>query len=350
MTDLAADPSRTSEDLGTPRRVRAAGPNDYFQLLKPRVMSLVVFTALVGLLAAPGSVNPLLGAISILAIAMGAGAAGALNMYIDADIDRLMKRTRMRPVPAGLVDRNEALTMGLVMSVISVLLLTLSGGYAAAGALAFTIFFYAVPYSIWLKRSTPQNIVIGGLAGALPPLVAWVAATGQPVDLLSLDAWILVAVIFLWTPPHSWALALYKAGDYADAGVPMMPVAKGAKSTRLQIWLYSMALVPVGIAPVVTGLGGMIYGAVSGLSGAVFLLLAWRVWHSKAGDTDGREDGRALYQDKSPDNRPARDLFAFSLLYLTVLFAALLFEHGLGLWMEIPGISPMMPDFGLSVD
>lgn len=350
MSDLTAETTLQTDMPAPPKRVRAAGPNDYFQLLKPRVMSLVIFTTLVGMLAAPGTVHPVLGAISLLAIAMGAGAAGALNMYIDADIDALMKRTRMRPVPAGLVNRAEALAMGIVMSVISVLLLTLSGGYAAAGALAFTIFFYAVPYSIWLKRATPQNIVIGGLAGALPPLVAWVAATGQVSDLWALDPWILVAIIFLWTPPHSWALALYKAGDYAAAGVPMMPVAKGAKSTRLQIWLYSLALVPVGIAPVLTGLGGMIYGVVASMTGVVFLLLAWRVWHSRAGDTDGREEGRALYQDKSPDNRPARDLFAFSLLYLTVLFAALLFEHGLGMWSAIPGISPMTPDSGLSVN
>jgi heme o synthase len=344
MTDITAPDTQSA-----PRKVRAAGPNDYFQLLKPRVMSLVIFTALVGLLAAPGPVDPVLGAISILAIAMGAGAAGALNMYIDADIDAVMKRTRMRPVPAGLVKAEEALAMGVTMSFISVLLLVLAGGYAAALALAFTIFFYAVPYSIWLKRSTPQNIVIGGLAGALPPLVAWVAATGQTADLWALNPWLLVAIIFLWTPPHSWALALYKAGDYAAAGVPMMPVAKGAKSTRLQIWLYSLALVPVGLAPVLTGLGGAIYAVVAGLTGAMFLLLAFRVWRSKAGDTDGREEGRALYQDKSPDNRPARDLFAFSLLYLTALFAALLVEHGMGMFVAIPAITPMVPDFGLSV-
>ena len=341
MTDVT---TINATDEARPKRTPAdAGWRDYFNLLKPRVMSLVVFTALVGLLAAPGSVNPVLGAVSILAIAMGAGAAGALNMWVDADIDGLMKRTRMRPVPAGLVDKSEALAMGVVMSLVSVLLLTISGGYVAAAALAFTIWFYAVPYSMWLKRSTPQNIVIGGLAGALPPLVAWLAATGQATDLWALNPWLMVAIIFLWTPPHSWALALYKAGDYADAGVPMMPVARGAKSTRKQIWLYSMALVPVGLAPALTGLGGSIYAGTAVFSGAIFLLLAWRVYRSRAGDLDGRVEGRALYQDKSPQNRPARDLFAFSLLYLTALFTALLLEHSLGLWFPLPsllGVSP----------
>jgi heme o synthase len=219
---------------------------------------------------------------------------------------------------------------------VSVILLALTAkSYLAAALLAFTIFFYAVVYSMWLKRSTPQNIVIGGLAGALPPLVGWAAATGE----MPLNAWLLVAIIFLWTPPHSWALALYKSGDYAAANVPMMPVAKGARSTRLQMLLYSLILVPVAIAPVFTGLGGMIYGGVSVFAGMVFLLLAWRVYRSRAGDTDGREEGRALYSDKALDNRPARDLFAFSLLYLTGLFAALLLEHGLGLYTAITGIS-----------
>jgi protoheme IX farnesyltransferase len=265
---------------------------------------------------------------------MGAGAAGALNMWYDADIDGLMKRTRMRPVPAGLVHKEEALAMGIVMSILSVLLLALTAkDYLAASLLAFTIFFYAVVYSMWLKRSTPQNIVIGGLAGALPPLVAWAAATGD----MPLDAWLLVGIIFLWTPPHSWALALYKAGDYASANVPMMPVAKGPASTRLQIFLYSIALVIVGVLPVWTGLGGQIYAWVSVSTGLVFLLLAWRVFRSRAGDADGREEGRALYSDKQIDNRPARDLFAFSLLYLTALFAALLVEHGFGLHTPLFG-------------
>jgi heme o synthase len=317
------------------RSNRNAGWKDYFDLLKPRVMSLVVFTALVGYVCAGGDHNPILGALAVLAIGFGGGAAGALNMWYDADIDALMKRTQLRPVPAGLINKDEALAMGLIMSFLSVILLALTAkDYLAAGLLVFTIFFYAVVYSMWLKRSTPQNIVIGGLAGALPPVVGWAAATGE----MPLNAWLLVAIIFLWTPPHSWALALYKSGDYAAANVPMMPVAKGAASTRLQMLMYSLILVPVAIAPVFTGLGGMVYGAVSVSTGLVFLLLAWRVFKSKAGDIDGREEGRSLYSDKAADNRPARDLFAFSLLYLTGLFAALLLEHGLGLYFPITGI------------
>jgi heme o synthase len=333
MTQAAAVPPQ--DDVQPTKRL--AEWKDYFNLLKPRVMSLVVFTALAGYLSAGGDHNPILGALSILAIALGGGAAGALNMWYDADIDGLMKRTQMRPVPAGLIKKDEALAMGLIMSFLSVLLLALTAKtYLAAGLLAFTIFFYAVVYSMWLKRSTPQNIVIGGLAGALPPLVGWAAATGD----MPLNAWLMVAIIFLWTPPHSWALALYKSGDYAAANVPMMPVAKGAASTRLQMLVYSLVLVPVAIMPVFTGLGGIIYGAVSIFAGLVFLLLAWRVYRSRAGETDGREEGRALYSDKAADNRPARDLFAFSLLYLTGLFAALLIEHGLGLYMPIQGMIP----------
>ncbi len=301
---------------------------DYFNLLKPRVMSLVVFTAIVGYACAHAGNNIFLAAISILAIAMGAGAAGSLNMYIDADIDGLMKRTRMRPVPSGKVQKEEALNMGIIFSLLSVVLLAFAANYLAAFLLAFTIFFYAVVYSIWLKRATPQNIVIGGLAGALPPLVAWVAASGT----IEFNALLLVAIILLWTPPHSWALALYKAGDYASAGIPMMPVAKGAKSTKLQILIYSILLVPLAIAPSFTGLGGFIYFGVSSLCGAVFLILAIRLWRSEAGTQDGRINGRALYEDSANSNRPARDLFAFSLLYLTALFTALLLEHGFGLY------------------
>jgi len=297
-------------------------------------MSLVVFTAIVGMVCAPVDVNPILGAASILAIAVGAGGAGALNMWWDSDIDGIMKRTKGRPVPAGLVPREEALAMGLVMSVLSVVTLVLSANLVAAGLLAFTIFFYAVVYSMWLKRSTPQNIVIGGLAGALPPAVAWAAATGG----LTLDPILLVAIIFVWTPPHFWALALYKAQDYASAGVPMMPNVAGAQSTRQQIFAYSMVLAPLGFTPVLTGLGGTIYAIVSVLAGAMFVLLAARVVRSFAGDTDGRGEGKALYEG-GVDNRPARDLFAFSLLYLTLLFATLLIEHGFGLHFAIPGLT-----------
>jgi protoheme IX farnesyltransferase len=270
--------------------------------------------------------NPVLAIISIFAIALGAGAAGCLNMWYDADIDGLMTRTRMRPIPAGKVQGQEALNMGIIFSIVAVLLLAISGGYIAAGLLAFTIVFYTVVYSMWLKRSTPMNIVIGGLAGALPPLIAWFAAGGA----LSLNAILPVAIIFMWTPPHSWALALYKAGDYAKAGVPMLPVAKGPKATKLQIFIYSLLLVPIGIAPAFTGLGGLIYFIVSTFGGIAFLGLAYRLLISHAGDEDGRAQNGALYTDGASSNRPARDLFAFSLLYLTSLFATLLLENGFG--------------------
>jgi protoheme IX farnesyltransferase len=309
---------------------KLAGWRDYFALLKPRVMSLVVFTALVGFVCAPSNSNPILAVISIFAIALGAGAAGCLNMWYDADIDGLMTRTRMRPIPAGKVQDLEALNMGIIFSILSILLLAISGGYAAAGLLAFTIVFYAVVYSMWLKRSTPMNIVIGGLAGALPPLIAWFAAGGQ----LSLNAVLPVAIIFMWTPPHSWALALYKAGDYAKAGIPMLPVAKGPKATKLQILLYSIFLVPIGIAPAFTGLGGVIYLVVSSIGGAAFLGLAIRLFASNAGQEDGRSQNGALYTDSAKSNRPARDLFAFSLLYLTSIFATLLIENGFGMLLS----------------
>jgi heme o synthase len=304
-------------------KARIARAKDYFALLKPRVMSLVIFTALVGYLCAPNQNHPLVMAMSIFAIALGAGGSGAYNMWYDADIDGLMKRTKMRPIPAGLVDKDEALMMGHICSAISIALLALTAGYKAAALLGFTIFFYAIVYSMWLKRSTPNNIVIGGLAGALPPFIGWVAAGGP----INLNAFLPLLIIFLWTPPHSWALALYKSGDYARANVPMMPVAKGAKSTRLQILLYSILLVPVAIAPALTGLGGKIYMATSIILGAIFLILAFKVWRSTSGDIDARADGRSLYTDGAITNRPARDLFAFSLIYLTSLFTALLIER-----------------------
>lgn len=314
-----------SMDLtGAPKTARLAGPKDYIALLKPRVMSLVVFTALVGYVCAPVQNNPVIMAIAIIAIALGAGASGALNMWYDADIDGLMKRTRMRPIPAGLVAKDEALFMGLVCSFVSVALLAISGGLIAAGLLAFTIFFYAVVYSIWLKRHTPNNIVIGGLAGALPPFIGWVAAGGP----INFNAFLPLLIIFFWTPPHSWALALYKASDYANANVPMMPVVKGAKSTRIQIFAYSLFLVPLAILPAFTGLGGYIYLGTSSVLGAIFLILAYKLLRSDAGEIDGCADGRSLYTDRAQINRPARDLFAFSLIYLTALFVALLLEHG----------------------
>ena len=300
-------------------------PEDFFQLLKPRVMSLVVFTAATGLVVAPGSINPLVAAIAILCIAVGAGAAGALNMAIEGETDALMRRTRGRPVAAGRLKRNDAITFGIVLSVFSVMLLGMNTNWFAAGLLAMTIVYYAVFYTMMLKRRTPQNIVIGGAAGAFPPVIGWAAATGSA----PWQAWLLFLIIFLWTPPHSWALALYSAGDYAKAGIPMMPVAKGAKSTRLQILLYSLIFVPVAIAPGFVGMGGMIYRIVSIVGGLAFLGLAARLWRSRAGDEPDKAEavGReaALY-DVRAEAKPARNLFAFSILYLMALFAALLVE------------------------
>ena len=305
--------------------VSTTQPEDYFQLLKPRVMSLVVFTALTGLVVAPGSVNPFVGAIAVLCIAIGAGAAGAFNMALEGDTDALMRRTRGRPVAAGRLKKNDAMAFGVVLSIFSVMLLGMNTNWFAAGLLLMTIVYYAVFYTLMLKRRTPQNIVIGGAAGAFPPVIGWAAATGSA----PWQAWLLFLIIFLWTPPHSWALALYSTGDYAKAGIPMMPVARGAKSTRLQILLYSLLLVPVAIAPGFTGMGGPVYLAVSIGGGALFLVLAVRIWRSRAGDSPDKAEavGReaALY-DVRAEAKPARNLFAFSILYLMALFAALLVE------------------------
>src|SRR5580658_6602427 len=243
---------------------------DYIQLLKPRVMSLVIFTALTGLVCAGKPLHPVLAGMSILCIAVGAGASGALNMWFDADIDAKMRRTRNRPVPSGRVQGADALALGLTLSLFSVAIMGLAVNLLAAGLLAFTIFFYAVVYTMWLKRSTPQNIVIGGLAGALPPAVGWAAASGTA----PLNAWLLVAIIFFWTPPHFWALSLTMGDDYQRAGVPMMPVTAGEPSTRRQILIYSLILVPLALAPAFTGLGGPVYLAIAALGGAGFLALA----------------------------------------------------------------------------
>ena len=292
---------------------RPATAADYIALLKPRVMSLVVFTGLVGYVAAPGHGDLVLGFAAILAIAVAAGASGALNMWFDADIDAIMTRTRTRPIPSGRIAREEALMLGLTLSALSVVTMQLAAGPLAAGLLAFTIFFYAVVYTMWLKRSTPQNIVIGGLAGALPPAIAWAAKTGS----LSLDAGLLVAIIFVWTPPHFWALSLLQKDDYAAAGVPMLPVTHGARETRFQIFAYSLLLAPLACAPLLTGLGGFAYALASIVGGACFIAFAARVLVSRAGEGDAAQD------------RPARALFGFSILYLFALFAALLLERGL---------------------
>lgn len=320
MTDAALT---SPAMLGSADATGVARVGDYFALLKPRVMSLVVFTGLTGLVCADRTINPLIAAIAVLCIAVGAGASGALNMAFDADIDAVMRRTRGRPVPAGRISQADAAGFGGVLALFSVMLMAIAVNYVAAGWLLFTIIFYALVYTVWLKRSTPQNIVIGGAAGALPPVVGWAAATGTT----PLNAWLLFLVIFLWTPPHFWALALNSGEDYAKAGVPMMPVVKGARSTRRQILAYSLVFVPVALAPVLTGLGGAIYGVVAAGGGALFLALAWRLFRSQAGERpQPGPDG--LYSVK-PGARDARNLFAGSILYLFALFAALLVEHGL---------------------
>ena len=286
-----------------------AGVSDYVALMKPRVMSLVVFTALVGLMIAPGHVHPVIGFTALLCIAVGAGAAGALNMWYDADIDAVMSRTCNRPIPRGRIAPGEALAFGLTLAAFSVGVLGLLVSWTAAALLAFTIFFYVVVYTMWLKRSTPQNIVIGGAAGSFPPMIGWAAASGG----ISVEPLLLFLIIFLWTPPHFWALSLVRADDYARAGVPMLPVVVGAEETRRQILLYSIALVPAGMAPWLVGYAGAIYGVTALLAGASFLALAWRL---------RSEQGMRA-------ERAAQQLFGFSILYLFVLFAALLVERAL---------------------
>src|SRR5271169_1316608 len=291
----------------------AAGPEEFFSLLKPRVMSLVVLTALAGMLVAPSSVHPVIGFASLLAISIGAGAAGALNMWWDADIDALMARTRLRAVPSGVIAPGEALYFGLTLAFFAILTLAAAANLLAAGLLAFTIFFYVVIYTIWLKRLTPQNIVIGGAAGALPPVVGCAAVSGS----VTLDSLLLFAIIFVWTPPHFWALALVKSRDYERAGVPMMPNAKGPTRTRLEILLYSVALAPLGAAPWLSGMAGGLYGAASTVLGAVLVGLAIRVYRVREG---------------SEANPAALRLFGFTILYLFVLFGLLVLERGSGVF------------------
>ncbi|MEL6316452.1 MAG: heme o synthase, partial [Pseudomonadota bacterium] len=261
-------------DAGAPTTAAAdAEVRDYWALLNPRVMSRVIFTALVGLLAAPIAPHPLVAFAGLLCVAVGAGASGALNMWWDADIDAVMERTRKRPVPAGRVEADEALWFGLGLSVLSVALLTIFAGPVAGGLLAATIAFYVVVYTMWLKRTTPQNIVIGGLAGATPPMIGWAIATGG----ISVEPLILTLVIFLWTPPHSWALALFRRNDYAAVGVPMLPVSAGEAETRRQILIYALALAPAALAPAATAIGGPVYLAAAGLATARWVQLALRL-------------------------------------------------------------------------
>jgi protoheme IX farnesyltransferase len=301
-----------------PASHRAATVGDFFALLKPRVMSLVIFTGLAGIVVAPGSVDPLVAFTALLCIAVGAGASGALNMAYDSDIDRVMSRTVNRPIPRGVIAREDALGFGWTLSIASVAVMGLFVNFVAAGLLAFTIAFYVGVYTLWLKRRTPQNIVIGGLSGALPPAIGWAAVTGS----LSLFPLLLVAIVFVWTPPHFWALSLYRSDDYARAGVPMMPVVHGKRATRLQILLYTLLLVPLGIAPAALGFAGPLYLAAAALIGAWFLVEAVAVF----------------FERDQAKERAAHRLFRVSLLYVFALFATLVVEHvahiaPLGAWM-----------------
>jgi heme o synthase len=290
----------------------AASVGDYLQLLKPRVMSLVVFSGVAGLVAAPVQPHPLLAAVAILCIAIASGASGAINMWYDRDIDSVMQRTRNRPIPQGRVDANEALAFGVVLAIGSVAIMGIALNWLAAGLLAAAILFYVFVYTIWLKRRTPQNIVIGGAAGAFPPMIGWAAATGQ----VSIESIALFLLIFMWTPPHFWALALYRAGDYEKAGVPMMPVVAGARATKLQMLIYTLLLFPLALAPWFLGMADAIYGAAAVLLGGLFILAALRVLSD---DSD----------------RSARKMFAFSIFYLFALFALLILDRAPGLLPQI---------------
>jgi protoheme IX farnesyltransferase len=281
-----------------------ASAGDFLALLKPRVMSLVIFTGLAGVIAAPGHIHPTIAFIALVCIAVGAGAAGALNMWYERDIDALMERTRDRPLPAGRMEPGAALGFGTVLAVGSVSLMALGVNWVAAALLALTILFYVFVYTIWLKPRTPQNIVIGGAAGALAPAVGWAAVTGG----IDAGALALFLIVFMWTPPHFWALALYKRGEYDRAGIPMLPVVEGERETRRQILIYTVLLAPVALSPWALGFAGTLYGVVAVVLGMLFIAGAWRLW------ADARE-------------ATARRLFAFSILYLFVLFLALIVDR-----------------------
>lgn len=318
---MSLQDAQRPELISSPESLSSA--RDYLQLMKPRIMQLVVFTAAAGLLAAPGSINPIMAVIALLAVAMGSGAAGALNMWYDSDIDAVMARTSTRPIPAGRVPRDEALAFGLILSGVSVILMWLATNTFAAALLAVSIIYYAGIYTMWLKRSTPQNIVIGGGAGAFPPVIGWAAVSGTA----PLDAWILFAIIFMWTPPHFWALSLLAGKEYEKAGVPMLPVTHGARTTRRHIMAYTLVLALVAALPLATGLGGAIYAVVSTVLSAGFIWLAVRVLRSRAGDDDA----------EPRDRKAAFGLFGFSILYLFALFGAVMVEQGLGLYWTLPG-------------
>ena len=306
MTELSGAPAMDGVRLATPA---AAGVAEYLEILKPRVMALVVFTGLVGLSLAPGHLHPVLAAVAVLCIAVGAGSAGAINMWYDRDIDALMRRTARRPLPTGRMMPGEALGFGVVLGIGAVVVMGLALNSVAAALLAMTILFYVFVYTIWLKRRTPQNIVIGGAAGAFPPIIGWAAATGE----IAWGAIALFAIIFLWTPPHFWALSLSRTDEYAAAGVPMLPVVSGLYETKRQILLYTLVLWPVTVAPWLMGVAGDLYAAATLLLNAVFAVTAVQVC---------RDDG----------DRSARRMFAFSLLYLFLIFSMLLMDRAGGNW------------------
>jgi len=285
-----------------------AGPGDYFALLKPRVASLVVFSGLAGLLVAPGSIHPLIAAVAVLCIAVGAGASGAINMWYDRDIDAVMERTRQRPIPMGRVAPGDALGFGVVLAIGAVAVMGLTVNVAAAALLAVAILFYVFVYTMWLKRRTPQNIVIGGASGAFPPMIGWAAVTGT----VSVESLLLFALIFFWTPPHFWALALYRSGDYAKAGIPMLPVVAGKAETKKQMILYTVLLIPLGMAPVWFGFVGWVYGAAAMVLGLIFLAAAVAVWFDHT-------------------DRAAKRMFGYSIFYLFALFAVMVADSLLGL-------------------
>ncbi|WP_164833332.1 heme o synthase [Sinorhizobium meliloti] len=299
---------------GAPR-LSEASARDYFELLKPRVMSLVVFTAFAGLVLAPGHINPFIGFTAILCIAIGAGASGALNMWYDADIDAVMSRTAKRPIPAGKILPQEALAFGLTLSAFSVIILGLAVHWLAAGLLAFTIFFYVAIYTMWLKRSTPKNIVIGGAAGAFPPMIGWACVTGG----VSVESIVLFLIIFLWTPAHFWALALFKMGDYGAVGVPMMPNVCGEATTKRQIVIYAVLTAVSGVCPTLLGFASLGYGAFATAMGLGF------VWYSLGVLRMPEGDKRMV---------PAKKLFAFSIAYLFAIFSALLVDYAIArIWL-----------------
>ncbi len=287
--------------------VAEARVSDYVALLKPRVMTLVVFSGFAGLMAAPGSLHPLLAAVAVLCIAVAAGGAGAINMWYDRDVDAVMRRTKSRPVPRGRIQAPEALSFGVVLSLFSVMLMGLAVNWVAAALLAFANAFYVFVYTAWLKRRTPQNIVIGGAAGAFPPMIGWAAVTGD----VAIESLLLFLIIFAWTPPHFWALALYRADDYAKAGIPMLPVVSGARRTQTEILVYTVLLSAIAISPYAIGMTGWVYGASAIVLSGFFLLCSWRLYRSAVADLE----------------KPARQTFGFSILYLFALFAALIIDR-----------------------